>query len=261
MKSNSYLHSALLASGLALLAAAPLSADVLFSDNFDSYANGTALADTSTWTRRSYPSTVPASPLSVNNGAVTFGGASIGIEAVYVTLGPALTTGNSLYAGFDFTVNSIGTTISSLALNNFFNTETPSGTPATLALKSDETDSYQLAARLLTNNYFGDTLYEVGETYRVVMGYTKLEANLGRLDVYVNDVLIATGIESSGWGVDSFALRQSNGDYSATYDNLIIATTYAEAAAVPEPATYAAIFGGLALVGVMLARRRRATGQ
>ncbi|WP_438481313.1 PEP-CTERM sorting domain-containing protein [Oleiharenicola lentus] len=61
--------------------------------------------------------------------------------------------------------------------------------------------------------------------------------------------------------VTQFLLRGAAGSPAGAFDELRVGTTWASvtpaaAAAIPEPSTYAAIFGGLALVGAVVYRRR-----
>lgn len=62
--------------------------------------------------------------------------------------------------------------------------------------------------------------------------------------------------------INQFLLRGANGSPIATVDELRIGTTWASvtpaATPVPEPSTYAALAGAVALLGVMVQRRRRA---
>jgi hypothetical protein len=92
-----------------------------------------------------------------------------------------------------------------------------------------------------------------GTTYRVVGSYTE-GTNLTKL--WVNPTTEAsTSIsftDPAANPVAAFALRQSSGG-TQVVSNLIVADTFNEAAAIPEPAS----LGLLGLVGLAMGRRRR----
>lgn len=73
----------------------------------------------------------------------------------------------------------------------------------------------------------------------------------------VGRVRITAGSEAFGAFADGSALRESLGDLVGMDD--FIYSEPQSMSAIPEPSTYAAIFGGLSLVGVMIQRRRRQT--
>ncbi|MBI5424452.1 MAG: PEP-CTERM sorting domain-containing protein [Opitutae bacterium] len=72
----------------------------------------------------------------------------------------------------------------------------------------------------------------------------------------IGRVRITSGSEALGAFADGSNLRQTTGDFVAMDD--FIYSEPISVSAVPEPSTYAAIFGALALTGVMVQRRRRA---
>ncbi len=73
--------------------------------------------------------------------------------------------------------------------------------------------------------------------------------------------LVSTGGTDIG-SVNSFLIRGAAGSPAGVFDELRIGTTWASvtpaATPVPEPSTYAALAGAVALLGVMVQRRRRA---
>ncbi len=74
------------------------------------------------------------------------------------------------------------------------------------------------------------------------------------VDVWVNDLLVLENQDRSGQGQTFDILRLGSNLVTNTdvhYDNVLLQT-------VPEPATYAVIFGVLALAGAWVLRRRRA---
>lgn len=60
--------------------------------------------------------------------------------------------------------------------------------------------------------------------------------------------------------INSFLIRGASGSPGGVFDELRIGSTWAEVtpAAIPEPSTYVAIFGALALGAVACVRRRKA---
>lgn len=91
----------------------------------------------------------------------------------------------------------------------------------------------------------------------VGMGWREVEIHVigGTVEWYIDSLLIATLTGFDGTGNvfigynDPFASLSDNADLSfAVFDNFQV---------IPEPSTYAAIFGGLALLGAFIRRRRR----
>ncbi len=80
--------------------------------------------------------------------------------------------------------------------------------------------------------------------------------------IYLNTYLLQwdlSGVTETITGISiSFTAVQHAQLYALQLDQSSVYTQHALLAAVPEPATYAAIIGGLALVGVMILRRRKA---
>lgn len=265
------LRCGLLATSLALLASAPASATVLFSDNFNS-PDDTVLAGTPGWSRTtSYPGGVSDQPITVQGGQAVLQAQTSGPgEFVLADAGQSYGLGTQFYVGFDFTANNLNSMhfLSQL-------TGDTSGVGAAAAffyLNSISADSFTagLYVSSTTGGLEGAATYSIGQTYRVVIEYINSSApNYGdTTKLYINGSLIVsstTTISDDGDLAESryFVLRQENssGDYSVGFDNLVIATTFSEAstAAVPEPSTYAAVLGGVTLAGVALRRRRRVT--
>lgn len=261
MKSTSLLHFGLLAPFVAFLGAASAGATVIFSDSFSS-SDGTLLSATSGWTRQTINFTA-TTPIAINNSAVTFGGASVGTEVDYASFGSdsLVSAGaGSVYTGFDFTITSIGT--SNVFPASFLFNPSSNFTEGFLVIQPDGSGGYRFGSRLAFTT-FGTTSYALGQTYRVVLALT-FNAGVAAevLQVFVNDTLAATQADVRSNGINHFGIRQGSGTYSVTFDNLVLATTYAEAAtfpaAIPEPSTYAAFAGVLGLGLAALRRRRNA---
>jgi hypothetical protein len=253
------LRSGLLASAFVLLVTAPADATILFTDNFDS-PNDTALVDTSGWSRSTIPG-VSDQPVSIQNGQAVLQPQTSGPgENVNADAGQTFGVGTSFYAGFDFTAD----------LTHF--TSDTSGLYAGSVFYVTSTSASDYTVGIYVGSSTGGVesvaTYSIGQTYRVVIEYINQSSNNygNTTNLYINGTLAASGTTTQSDDGDLpetryFTLRQENyyGDSSVSFDNLVLATTFAEAAttsAVPEPSAYAAIVGGLALACVVLRRRR-----
>lgn len=266
------LRSGLLTAGLTLLAAGPVSAAVIFSDNFNS-PDGTLLSNTTGWTR------ILGSP----NPAMTITDGSLSVqsvispaspERVYTDLGHAYSTG-SLYVGFDFTVTDLPASNNTLG---FFAIDTSGVSNTTVGLSfnvgAGDAGGYKVGVALSASatassptSVYSTTSYALNTSNRIVIEYNFFEGALNNTaNLYLNGTVVATAVYgATGAEVASFrhfALRQPTAANSTAvgFDDLVIATTFAEAAtfaAVPEPSSCAAFLGAVALAGVVCQRRRR----
>jgi len=77
--------------------------------------------------------------------------------------------------------------------------------------------------------------------------------------LWLNGTLVGTTTATnlSGYSISQLALRESNNNTEGTIgvDNLTVATTFDEAAAVPEPSTV--LLAVVGMVGLLGFRRRR----
>lgn len=100
---------------------------------------------------------------------------------------------------------------------------------------------------------------QYGSNYSVILGFD-FTSGLSTLWIdatSITDTNISTTIVDSANDISAFAFRQAAAtpNQGITIDNLIVATTFAEVAPVPEPSTYALLAGMFALASVMLRRR------
>jgi hypothetical protein len=263
---------AAVAAAAALTASAAQAAPVL-SDGFDTYANGN-LAGQGGWTATASAAT----PIQVAGGAdkVASLGPSGQDDYKAFTAPVANSAGTSLYTGADIHVTAAQSGSSQLG-DYFLHLSNPAGTTSGFFQR--------LYARSVTGGYqlglvdtsgtgstitFGTDVLELDETYRVVLSWDFVDgANNDAFQVYVDPTgateAVNTPYLTHAWTsataeptqLAAANLRQGGGSFAptATVDDLVVSTNFAEAVAVPEPA-------GLALAGAVvgalgLGRRRR----
>lgn len=240
---------------LALLSNHSHAAQIL-SETF-TYADGN-LVGNSTWAAHSGAA---ATPIQVGTGAITLalGGGSREDVNILPSSGLPLAAGGTLYSSFDVTVTGAAAVSSATYFAHFFPTTgsfvyesrvfvtSSSGSDFTFALGSSSTPSQTWATGLT-----------FGETYTVVTSY---DFDTGASKIWVDPTselstsLSLTG--SIGNGLEGYALRQAAGSSSLKIDNLVLATSFADLSAVPEPSSTAAL-AGLVVLGAVATRRRRA---
>lgn len=119
---------------------------------------------------------------------------------------------------------------------------------------------------------YDSTVFATGTTVFVVGSYEFVSGTANDVSkLWINpssatfdDLAIPSATLTSTGGTDmtsinSFLIRGATGSPAGTFDELRIGTTWASVtpAAIPEPSTYAAVLGALALAGVVLRRRSR----
>lgn len=271
MISAHLLRSALLGAVLAAFAAGPVTAAVLFSDNFSS-PDGTLLSATTGWTRILG---TPDEPVTVNGGKLRLQSPSTGgVERDYTDLGQDYSTG-SLYVGFDFAVTDLPASNNTLG---FFALNTTGVSVNTVGLSFNigvgDATGYKLGLALGTStgsvtptSVYSAANYALNTTNRIVIEYNFVEGVLNNTaNLYLNGTVVASAVYgTTGAELASlryFAFRQPTTAQSAAvaFDDFVIATSYNEAAtfssAIPEPASAAALLG-IAALGLVAARRRR----
>jgi PEP-CTERM motif len=176
----------------------------------------------------------------------------------------ALQAGDVVYAGFDFNVRNHATPVESALLaalkaGNFYNSR--------VWVTADDQGDYSLA-------YSGDSSitdgdgesywngsFNFNQTYRAVIGF---DYDSGISTLWVNPAsaasvhITATETTANNRPLAAFALNQGEPESTIAIDNLIVATTFAEAltsATVPEPTSLLLILGGC--LGLVAAARRR----
>ena len=249
------------------------------SDDFSNVGNlsgSTPDSGVGTWTNIS-----GSGGLSVSSGVLNI--ASSG-EAAQLNFSSSNLTSGTLYMGFDFTVSSSGTidTSDSISAIAGFRTGTasggsnavsfgdfrPSGSAQTFSNLAD-TSTSQVVVGLFTGaseNAATSSLtawatpLSRGTTYRAVIGF-----DLGNdtASLWIDPTsssstsITLTNVTSDARGVFFREGASSHGTLGA--DNLNVSMDFNTAAAIPEPSTYAAIFGSMALAGAIWHRRRKAT--
>ncbi len=259
---------------LATLVVSSLSAhaDILASENF-AYSDG-ALLGQGGWT---ITGTSVVNPLAVSNGAVTL--ATTGQDA-YKALSASLNlaTNGGVYYSMDLSVAS-----AQAAGDYFFHLSDPVGTTsnfyARLLVKSSgsgfllglqEQSGTGAAATYGTTELSFNTSYKVVVAWNVITGATNdsfslylAPSNSAQTSntAYVTDLWTSTTVEPAT--ITAFNLRQGSAANAAgvTVDKIVVASTFAEAAGlatVPEPSSFAALAGLVALAGAASRRRARA---
>lgn len=249
------------------LFSASASATVLFSESF-TYPNGTTLQGSGGWYKPSVDTSGYAG-FTVTDGSIsTQGSHSV---AYHDLSGTPITTG-SIYYGFDLVVGTLSP-FTSKTLAQLSSAPDGGGftTGSALLQIQSRDDMDEFENDIVTGYRFrvhaggsssNSAYFDLSDAaHRVVVEYNFVEgAKNNTASLYIDGTLLTTSTWTSGadeQGILSFSLFQS---VLSQVDNLVVATTFAEAstAAVPEPSAYAAIVGGLALAGVVLRRRRRA---
>lgn len=199
-------------------------------------------------------------PIQVSSGAISLDQSSGSGEDVNTPFA-AIGAGDVIYAGFDLTLAS-GQTVDPDANGLYFAhfkdaafgfrarvfATAPTGA-GDFGIALDGDGSTPSATWGMDLSF--DTTYRAVVSYDFDTGNTKLWLNAAS----EGDTSISDNAGTASTAVESFAFRQSN-DYtgSQTIDNLRVATTFSEAALVPEPSSTALLgLGGLAL----LIRRKR----
>lgn len=227
--------------GLCLGLLLPVEASILLQDNFDSHSNGN-LGGQGGWVFTG----TNASDFSVNSGKLLISG-STGDGVIQSS---AWTSANDAYYGFDITFTTIATAGGRPTFSRF------------------NTNRAQVGARDwatgtefdLVNNAAAQIPFNASTTYRMVVRNN----NGVDFDTWIKTSFVA-GDEATpyyatttgGGGVTYLQfLAPATGTFAATVDNLIVATTWMEAAAIPEPGTFALIALGL-LFGFQRIRKHR----
>lgn len=226
---------------------------------------------------------------SINSNAEpTIASGNLSVAGLAAASGNSVTLpgGNHKEALFPFTTTPVssGTLFYSFALNV---STAPTAASYMFGLATGDTNygatvwlqasgaGYQLGISNRSNatTTYAPTVYALGQTVFIVGSYT---FNAGAGDdsssLWINpsaatfgdDAIPSATVTVTG-GTDmtalsQFLIRGANGSPTGVFDELRVGTTWSEvttAAAIPEPSTYAALLGALALAGVVLRRRSR----
>lgn len=240
-------------------------ATVNFSDDFNSYNNGNLVGQGS-WTQTGSTAT---SPIQVNGGSVAIGTSGQDIYAP-LTTPITLTDGSSFYIGLDVNVSAAQSTG-----DYFLHWSTPAGTTGTfierLFVKSSGSGfvfGYDGSSGGTVN--YSSTVLDFNTDYRLVLSYTAAAGALndtfslylnptdgvqGDNTAYMTSGYVGTGAEASTVSAINFRQGGSTIAPTLTADNLVVATTFGEAFAVPEPSILALC--GLGFAGLLIIRRNK----
>ena len=249
-------------------------------ENFSTAGGLTGTTPTSGLSGATWTNISGSTGLTVSSGALTIAGAAG--EAAQLNFNATDVATGTVYLGFDFTVNAAGSistndTVSAIvgfrsgtaASGNYalsFGDFRPSATAQTTSSAPSTTTS-QVAVGIFTSSSFNASSAPLsvwsapltrGTTYRVVLGFDATN-NTGSLWINptsINSTSISlTGVSNDPRGI--FVREGATTHGSSTFDNLSVSTSFATASAIPEPSTYAAIAGVVALIGAVILRRRR----
>ncbi|MCD8481976.1 MAG: PEP-CTERM sorting domain-containing protein [Verrucomicrobia bacterium] len=249
--------------GLSITALSATASNI-FTDTFN-YTVGQSLEDQTNWSGLNSGSQpqVASGNLSVPGLAPSTGNMasweSGNIREALASFAPQ--TSGTVFFSFAFRVDSLPTATTysfSLANNNTFYAASvwlrTSGTQFEIGLSNRSNSAVTYASDLL----------DAGSTYFLVGSYD-LENFTSELwlnpDSSTFGSAVPTSTLSATGGTDlatisQFLIRGANGSPAMTMDELRIGSTWASVTPIPEPSTYAALFGLLAL-GFVAWRRRR----
>lgn len=247
----------------------------LFGDPF-SYPDNTTLAGTSGWVQQGTSTT---NPITVTGGAATINNTGQDINGGFAqTLTP--TDGGSVYITFTINVSAantagdyfLGTNTTTGSTNNsdrVYIKSTTGGYLLGIVGGSGGTVSYGTGTLtlgtsyqvILKQNFVAGTL---NDTFTFYTNPTDRTTEANNTPYAANLAYGGTSAEATSFG--ALLLRQGTAANAPTLtlDNVGVATTFAEAAAatqplvfaaVPEPATYAWVIGGLGALALGMRRR------
>lgn len=240
---------------VSLLAASSAWGAILVKETFSHPAGnlvGTTPEVGSSWDAHSGKNNVP---VKVSGGSITLAQGDGSREDVNVNTGTTMVAGDKWYAAFDLTVpfiSSVNDTYFAMFLSGTSSFDArvwitaPYGPIGYRLAMSNDNEITSGNGEVRTNDL------AFGTTYRIVTMYD-YSAQAGKL--WINpttesDPSFAPTDPGTSYSITSYAFRQAAGNTTQIIDNLVVATTFAEA--VPEPATI-----GLLLLGLPLLRRSR----
>lgn len=229
------------------LAAVSSQGAVLYNSSDFSFTDGDIVGQDN-WAAHSAAASVP---VQVNvAGEITLTQGSGSREDVNVGVTP-IAVGQTYYYGFDMVVSGGSTNV---YFAHFKDSAFDFTTRLFLTAFTGSDFTLGLSASSSNPDVTWATGLDFGTLYRVIGSYSA-DDQLTR--VWVNPVdESSTSIsftDSAAAAVSAFALRQASGNSTQIVSNVIVATTFNEAAIIPEPT--AALLGGLGLLTLL--RRRR----
>ena len=236
----------------------------LYSGTAINLSNGQSPAAGEVWNAISSPTT---NPLTVTGGALVLKTTGDDDTLSFASGGVATTVmSGSVYAGFDLNLSADTTPQGYFLAFDTAPTNTSSFSARVFAEASGSGYILGLSLETSTGTYQTvPTVLSFGTTYRVVV-----EDDLGTgADLYIaptdavqgdqTGFITLSGITDTSAGAVLIRQGSTGSSPSGTIDNLVVSNDFADAAvyvaSVPEPSTYAALLGGLILVGVATHRR------
>ncbi|WP_309399951.1 PEP-CTERM sorting domain-containing protein [Cerasicoccus maritimus] len=207
-----------------------------------------------------------ANPLNVSNNTLTL--TTTGENTSVNFLNGDTFSDTTLYLGFTMNLSSVssaGTFFTSFSSNN-----TTDSSAGRVYVKTDgvSTGDYLLGGRTgaFGGQEYGTIDLNFNQDYRVVMAYTAAGSGAtAGYTIYVDPISSTEGDNTiyhaytrSGAAslntVGSYQIRQDQ--VGGVLSNIVVATTFSEAAAIPEPTTYALLLGSLSLLTIVALKRR-----
>lgn len=252
-----------------LLCSVAAHAAPIFSEDFNSYTNGPLLGQgTPPWT---ITGTSVVNPISVSSGLVPLANTGQDVNAAFSSVYTGV-DGTSLFYGATINLSAAGTGdyflhLTPAAGNStaFFGRVYAQASGAGFVLGYLETSGTGSAVN------YGTGVLNFGSNYRVAVAYDFVAGTLNdtaRLYVdptdnvelnntpYLSDTWTTVTAETNVFRTINFRQGGSSSSPTLTVDNLLVGTTFADVAQVPEPSVFALIgIGGLAFFLQRRARR------
>jgi len=237
---------------LGLLGINQSQANILFSDNFNSYSSGN-LVGQGGWAAHS---AAGLTPVQVSGGAISLVQGSGSREDVNHGLGATMGAGDTWYYSFDVSVSGF----SNIVYFSLFLQGTGNFDGKLFIAPSTASDfTFGLSGSSSSPATTWGTPLTYGTPYRIVVSYA---FDTKAVSLWVNPLNQASASisDTSNFqdAVTAIAFRQASASNTEVIDNLVVATTFQEAltgVSVPEPSTLAlALVGGLA--GLVALRRK-----